>query len=680
MAENELSAQADIGGSDVKPRSGGRSQKPMPVEQRVALLEDELRQRENEIAMLRETAMAVGSELDLEKVLQLVADRARELVDADTVLIPILNPDCDEYTYRAGSGRHAEEIAGESLPLDFGICGWVWRHKRPWWRGMLNELTPQERNRWEKEAGTLILVPMIGREHFLGGIAGMNKRSGGDFTEKDLHLLELFAGQVAIAIENAMVMQKVQEARQAAEAYQRQLRRLNKQLLSVNQELEYLSLYDQLTGLPNRSLLRDRLQEKIALAGPEHPLAILLVDLDRFQDVNDTLGHEEGDRLIKTVADRFNALIGTTNTLSRIGGDEFAVILTDTDQEHAVATARSLQEALKRPIRLGDQDVAVTASIGITLYPQHGDSVTLLLKHADSAMYAAKRNRNDVRVYDETYSELTSGRLTLVSDLQTALERHEFELYYQPKVALATGAIVGFEALARWPHKERGFVPPDMFITAMEQTGLIYDFSCWVLRTALEQCTRWRRLGWDIQGAVNLPVTVILEPRFLEELRSITAQFPGADGLLFEITESIFLSDYDRLTGLLDEIRRLGVSFSIDDFGTGHSSLSRLRKLPVSELKIDRAFVMDMEKNKDDLVIVESTIRLAHNLGLSVVAEGVENARVLNHLTRLECDMVQGYHISRPMPPEKVEAFVRDAGGKVGMLGAGEQCTGESAA
>ncbi len=642
--------------------------KPTPQAQRVARLEDELRQRENEIAMLRETAMAVGSELDLDKVLQLVADRARALLDADTVLIPTLSPGCDEYTYRAGAGRHAEEIVGESLPLDYGVCGWVWRHKRPWWRGMLDELTPQERNRWEKEAGSLILVPLIGREHFLGGIAGMNKR-GGEFTEKDLSLLELFAGQVAIAIENAMVMQKVQEARTEAEEYQRQLRRLNRQLLAVNQELEYLTLYDPLTGLPNRSLLRDRLQERMAAAGPEQPLAILLVDLDRFQDVNDTLGHEEGDLLIRGVAERFEALIGAVGTLSRIGGDEFAALLPHADEGQAVAIARSLQEALKRPFRLGGQDVAVTASIGITLYPQHGDSVTQLLKHADAAMYAAKRSRNDVRVYDETYSECTSGRLSLVSDLQAALERQEFELHYQPKVALATGTIVGFEALARWPHGQRGFVPPDMFISAMEQTGLIYEFSCWALRTALDQCARWRRLGWDIQVAVNLPVTVILEPRFLGELHKASARQAGAEGLIFEITESIFLSDYERLTGLLDEIRKLGVSLSIDDFGTGHSSLSRLRKLPVSELKIDRAFVMDMEKNQDDLVIVESTIRLAHNLGLDVVAEGVENARILKHLTRLGCDMVQGYHVGRPMPPDRVEAFVAEAGWRVALLG-----------
>lgn len=652
----------------------------MTPEQRIAALELELCQRERDIAMLKETGMAVGSELDLDTVLQMVAERARELIDAETVLIPTLSDNCDEYTYSAGAGANVDEIVGESLPLDFGVCGWVWKHRRPWWRGMLKELSPQERNQWEKEAGTLILVPLVGRSHFLGGIAGMNKRTCEDFSEKDLDLLTLFAGQVAIAIENAMAMKQVREAQRAAEEYQIRLHQLNKRLVSVNQELEYLSLYDQLTGLPNRSLLRDRLQERMAVANAMHPLAILLIDLDRFQDVNDSLGHEEGDQLIKAVAERFKAVAGPMETLGRIGGDEFLIIMANTDAERATEVARELQESLKRPVRLSGHNVAVTASIGVALYPRHGGDVTSLLKHADAAMYVAKRNKNDVQLYDESYAQVTSGRLTLVSDLQQALERQEFQLYYQPKMAIASGHVVGFEALARWPHKVRGFVPPDMFISAMEQTGLIYDFSCWAIDTAAAQCAHWHAQGWPVQVAVNVPVTVILEPRFIDRLKEALNRHRLCDGLVFEITESLFLSDYERLSTLLNEIRQLGVSFSIDDFGTGHSSLSRLRRLPVSELKIDRSFVMDMEKNRDDLAIVESTIRLAHNLGLKVVAEGVENATVLQHLSRLECDMVQGFHLGRPVPPDDVEAFVRKGDWKIGTAEAKKKSAGKNAA
>ena len=644
---------------------------PAPLtssEQQIAALESELRQRERDIALLKETALAVGSELDLDTVLKLVAERARELINAETVLIPTLSENCDVYTYSAGAGSHADEIVGESLPLDFGVCGWVWKHRRAWWRGVLDDLSPQERNRWEKEVGTLILVPLVGRQHFLGGIAGMNKRTGEDFSEKDLDLLTLFAGQVAIAIENAMAMQQLREAQQAAEAYQVRLEQLNKRLLAVNQELEHLSLYDQLTQLPNRSLLRDRLHERMAAAGTSRPLAVLLIDLDRFQDVNDALGHEEGDRLIRTVAERFKAAAGSAATLGRIGGDEFLVVLTDTDTEHAVAAARTLQESLRRPIDLSGHSVAVTASIGVALHPEHGGDVTTLLKHADAAMYAAKRQKNDVQLYSEQLAEMSSGRLTLASDLQRALQEQAFQLVYQPKIALATQTIVGFEALARWPHKIRGFVPPEMFISAMEQTGLIHDFTCWAIDHAAQQCAAWRQQGWAVQVAVNVPVTVILEPRFVDHLLNVLERYPVRNGLMFEITESLFLSDYDRLSSLLNQIRNLGIGFSIDDFGTGHSSLSRLRRLPVSELKIDRSFVMDMEKNRGDLTIVESTIQLAHNLGLLVVAEGVENAAALQHLTRLNCDLVQGFHLGRPMPPDEIDAFVRKGSWRIAVI------------
>jgi diguanylate cyclase (GGDEF)-like protein len=621
-------------------------------------LEDELRQREYEIALLRETAKAIGSELDLDKVLQLVADRARQLIGAETVLIPILNWDCDEYTYRAGAGRHVEEIVGESLPLDFGVCGWVWRHKRAWWRGVLAELSPQERNQWEKEAGTLILVPLIGREHFVGGIAGINKSGGEDFGERDLHLLELFAGQVAIAIENAMAMQKVQEARQAAERYQTELQRLNKQLVSVNQEMERLALYDQLTGLPNRSLIMDRLRHELAqAAGQKSGLSVLLLDLDRFQDINDTLGHDMGDQLIRAVAERLAWVDGPSSSLGRLGGDEFVLILPGSGETRAIELALGVQGILRQPFSLAGEEHVIQASIGLAHYPQHGDSEATLLKHAEAAMYAAKRDKTGIQAYNESHDAFTSGRLALVRDLQTALDQQAFQLHYQAKVALADGAVVGVEALARWPHAERGFVPPDMFISALEQTGLIHGFTQWVLESAVTQLQTWRRQGWDLNIAVNIPILTLFEPGFQPALARLAAQHQGLAGLTFEITETLFLSDYDRFCAILEQIRAYGVGFSIDDFGTGHSSLSRLRKLPVSELKIDRSFVMDMDNNKDDLIIVKSTIDLAHNLGIQVVAEGVESASSLARLAEMGCDFAQGYHISRPLPVADFEAF-----------------------
>lgn len=622
-------------------------------------IKQDLAQREYEISLLRETALAIGSELDIDTVFRIIAQRARELLDAETLLIPILNEDATEYTYRAGAGVNAEEIVGESLPLEFGVCGWVWRHRKPWWRGMLGELSPEERNRWEKEAGTLILVPLIGRQQFLGGIAGINKRGGGEFTERDLHILELFAGQVAIAIENAMAMDRLERAMNTAESYQAELQALNQRLNAVNQELEQLTLYDQLTGLPNRSLFRDRLQRAIRLAQKDNtPLAVMIFDLDRFQEVNDALGHEEGDLLLKQVAGRLADALSPEDTVSRMSADEFAVLVSHCDRRHAIEVARALQAALDRPFTLSSQPINCTATAGIAIYPHDGDEASALLKHADTAMAAAKRARQPMQLYEQALERRTTGRLAMTQDLKNALDTYQFELYYQPKIELATGTLVAVEALSRWVHPERGQVPVDMFISALQQTGLISPFTDRVIDTALAQRRRWLERGWDIRVAVNMPITVILERDFGDRLGGLLEKHGSENGLLFEITENIFLSDYDRLIELLADLQRFGVRFSIDDFGTGHSSLSRLRQLPVDEIKIDRSFIKEMLTNNDDEVIVKSIIDLAHNLGIEVCAEGVESAEVMQHLYRWRCDLVQGFHISKARPAEKLGAFI----------------------
>jgi len=636
----------------------GRIDDPEHLQQ----LEMELEQREYEISLLRETTFAIGSELDLESAFNIIAERARLLINARTLLIPILDENCTEYTYRAGAGDNVEEIVGESLPIEFGVCGWVWRHRKPWWRGVLDELTEEERNSWEKEAGTLILVPLVGRKHFLGGLVGINKIDGEEFTKRDLHILELFAGQVAIAIENAMAMDKLERAMHATETYQAELKALNQRLTSVNHELEHRSLYDQLTGLPNRSLFRDRLNRAIERAEEKgETLSILMIDLDHFQDINDAYGHDEGDRLLKEVSKRFGKTIGQMDSLCRMTSDEFAVLLPNSTQASAMDMAVKLQKCLNARINLSHQEVLVSATIGIAFYPLHGTDNSQLLKHADSAVSVAKRGRQPVHVFEESNDEDAPGRLAMIRDLQSALEQSEFELHYQPKVELATGTIVGVEALARWPHEELGYVPTEMFINAMEQTGLISPFSDWVLKQALQKRAEYIQKGWDLKVAVNLPVTVILEEGFVQRLAGLLAEYGENDGLILEITENIFLSDYDRLSDLMHELRAMGMIFSIDDFGTGHSSLSRLRQLPVAELKIDRSFIMDLLSSQDDEVIVKSTIELAHNLGIQICAEGVETAEIMQQLYRWRCDMIQGYHISKALPANELEAFIESS-------------------
>jgi diguanylate cyclase (GGDEF)-like protein len=622
-------------------------------------LQTRLREREADITLLQNTFGEIGTLFDLQKLYQVVAERARELIQAETLLIPILDSNCETYTYRGAAGKNATEIVNESLPLDFGICGWVWRNKRSWWRGTLNELTDEERNLWEKEAGSVILVPLQGPTHFLGGIAGINKQGARDFDERDLNLLMLFANVVSIAIENAMVVDEISEARELMTDYQARLERMNRQLSDSNRELEFMSLYDPITTLPNRSLFHDRLTQNIA-ACIRHKsiLSVLLIDLNNFKHINETLGHEQGDMLLKQIAQRLNACLDENETFSRLGGDEFILIVPKANETMALERARFLLSMLDPPFQIRNTDIIIGASIGIAAYPQHGHDTSTLMRHADIAMYTAKQNKRGVVLYnpEEDHSSLT--QLTLSTDLRKAFEEQQFELHYQPKINIKTGKLVGAEALGRWRHPIRGYIPPAIFIDALEQSGQIDRYTNWAIEVALKQAIYWREQGQLIKIAVNISTMTLMNPMFLHDLHKLVTNTNNGELLIFEITENLFLSEYDRLAETLALIHSLGIVLSIDDFGTGYSSLSRLKKLPVSELKIDRSFISEMTRNSDDEVIVRSTIELAHNLGLTVTAEGVETNDSYLRLVELGCDLVQGYLISKPLPQSEFENFV----------------------
>ncbi|HEX9627844.1 MAG TPA: EAL domain-containing protein [Acidiferrobacterales bacterium] len=628
--------------------------------QRVEELERELRNREYEIALLKEIAEAVGSQLDVETVLRLVAERARALVQAETVLVPILNADCDEYTYRAGSGRHAEEIVGESLPIDYGICGWVWRQRRPWWRGMLDTLEPEERNRWEREAGSLILVPLMGKRHFLGGLAAINKAGGGDFDRRDFDLLTMFANQVSIAIENATLFDDLRRAKSKSEADHRALEILNDELADANRKLEHLALYDTLTDLPNRILIQDRLQRALLAAKRERkPVAMLMVDLDRFKEVNDTLGHNVGDELLKQVGDRLQTALREIDTIGRLGGDEFAIVVPGADPEAAVLVATKVLQALEAPFEVEGNRFFVSASVGIATYPDHGLDVSTLLKRADVAMYVAKRTKNGYFVYHASQDRHSPHRLAQLNALRVAIQDGTLALHYQPKLNLADGRITGVEALARWPYLNGEMVPPAEFVPILEQTGLIRPFAHWVLDTALGQCAAWRSAGLDLSVAVNLSMHNLRDAELPEQLAALLKKWQIGDGrLILELTEDAVMHDPEEALDMLTRIASLGVQLSIDDFGTGYSSLSYLKRLPVHEIKIDKSFVTDMSHDLNNAVIVHSMVELAHTLGLDVVAEGVETHDTLRALRDLACDTIQGFHVSRPVPAERIGRFV----------------------
>jgi diguanylate cyclase (GGDEF)-like protein/PAS domain S-box-containing protein len=416
-------------------------------------------------------------------------------------------------------------------------------------------------------------------------------------------------------------------------------------------ELAHQAMHDALTGLPNRVLLLDRLQQAIAVAQRDGVgLSLLLMDLDRFKEVNDTLGHHAGDLLLQQVGTRLRGALRQVDTIARLGGDEFAVILPGTDADCLPALVGDLLRRLQAPFTVEGQHVAVGASIGVTLAPEHGTVADTLLRRADVAMYVAKRSGAGFAIYSADQDRNSPDRLSLIGELRRAVEDGELVLHYQPKIDLRTGALAGVEALVRWEHPIRGLLSPDQFVPIAEQAGLIEPLSLWVLRAALMQANAWRRIGMEVPVAANLSMRSLHDedlPDKIAELLQVTRT--PANLLVLEITESTLMADPNRTLAILERLRAMNVRVAIDDFGTGHSSLTYLKRLLVDELKIDRSFVKDIVTDATDRIIVRSTIDLAHGLGLRVVAEGVEDAITQALLADLGCDEAQGFHIGRPL-------------------------------
>lgn len=619
----------------------------------------ELKEREAEIELLQQTFRLVASELDINKIFDSIAKRALHLVQAETLLIPILDNDKTTYTYRSGAGKNTEEIIGKSLPVEFGVCGWVWKNKKAWWRGVLNELNDEERTLWEKEASTLILVPLQGRKEFLGGIAAINKKDGLEFSRRDLSTLSMFAGIVSIAIENALAVKELEDIQSNLIDHQLKLERLNRKYSESSHKVEQLSLYDPLTGLPNRSLLRDRLNTQLSISKEQKLiLSILLIDIDHFKSINDALGHDNGDQILIEFCKRIEKGLNSNETLSRLGSDEFILILPNTGRSKTVKRAKNILEDLEPSYSINNSELNIKASIGISLYPKHGNDRSTLLRHADIALNIAKKNNTALHIFEAQKDETDENHLSLAIDINKAFKNHEFELYYQPKIDIRTNTLVSAEALGRWRHPDRGSISPIIFIDALEQYNLIDQYTYQAIEIVAENINRWTSAGHNLKIAVNISTKTLMNKDFVNQVQVRIKDFSIYRRLVFEITESMFLSDYDHVFDSLTRIRALGIDLSIDDFGTGYSSLSRLKKLPVNELKIDQSFIRDMSDNIDDEIIVKSIIDLAHNLGLSVVAEGVETREILNKLNSLGCDIAQGYLISRPIPEKEFEILL----------------------
>ncbi len=434
-------------------------------------------------------------------------------------------------------------------------------------------------------------------------------------------------------------------------------------LKELYQSLEHMAYTDPLTQLPNRALFVDRLQQAVLHARRDNrPFALFIMDLDRFKDINDTLGHQVGDQLLTQVAQRLRTKLRESDTVARLGGDEFAVLLPNVSHRYAGMAARMLLQALRIPFEFAEQRLDVAASIGVALYPEHGVDANVLIQRADVAMYSAKQTHAGHAFYEARLDEHNPGRLLLMSELRRAVEQEQFILHYQPVISLATGRVVRIEALMRWQHPREGLMMPDAFVPLLEQCGLIRALTPWLVNDALTFAHQLHHENLGVTLAINLSGRDLQDSFLADTLaEQLAAHQVEPRWLELELTESAVMEDPERAHDLLQQLADMGIKIAIDDFGTGYSSLAYLKKLPVSAIKIDKSFVMGMPRSENDATIVRTSIDLAHNLGLQVIAEGVETDDLLHRLTELGCDAAQGFYISRPLAADELVTWLKES-------------------
>lgn len=598
-----------------------------------------LARRYASLQLLFDFTRAVGGAQRAEDVLNAILDQARRALRASSAGIVLLTSDSECFSVEAS--EDGAVVPDVIAPSDAALWAPVVQ------AGLVVLVRRQTRNAVERaiverlSRRDLIAVPLRVEGTPVGYIAVADRMGElATFDTQDARLLETLANHASVAIENG---------------------RLTERLAREIEERARQAATDALTGLPNRGAFVERLSAALVERRFEQCVAVLLMDLDHFKDVNDTLGHDVGDELLCQTAARATAALDGTAHVARLGGDEFAVLLTTVpDETAATNVAHAVRAVLTPPFHVRGVALEMSASVGIALAPMHGNDAHSLLKRADIAMYAAKREPNGVQVYDAASDENSVQRLALVGALREAIDKDELLVYFQPKVRIADEQVIGAEALVRWQHPQHGMLSPDVFIGIAERTGLIGALTTVVARRAINQCSEWRRRGFDLSIAVNISVHSLLDADFPEQIASLLDDGGlAAEHLTLEITESVIL-DPKRTLDALHRLASLGVRLSVDDFGTGYSSLTYLQRLPVHEVKVDRSFVMTMGTSESDAAIVKSIIDLGHNLGLRVVAEGVEDRVAWDRLARQGCDVAQGYFMSKPIPAEAFTSWLQE--------------------
>jgi diguanylate cyclase (GGDEF)-like protein len=586
-----------------------------------------LAERHLSLERLYRFSQVVGDRPEVEQVLQTVLAQATEVLRAERAEILFLPADQDGEAIRIGTGRHGQLKRAAGTVTGSGPWAQVVRTEEPLLITRHSRTTNEQGHLADLDAADTIIVPLRGDAGLVGALMVANRLGAvRTFDGGDVKLLETIANHAGVALGKGQLVSR----------------------------LQYEAAHDALTGLPNRTALRQWLDEILADPGAGR-VAVLLMDLDDFRKINDTLGHHHGDALLQHVARLLRAAVPEKMLVSRLGGDEFAVVIPELSSvEEAVTVGEQLMAALCTPTTVGGIRLEVGASLGIGVAPDHASDVVTLLRHADMAMYQAKNSHRGIAVFDPTAaSPENPAQLALVGELRTAIGHGELRLFVQPKADAVSGDVVGVEALVRWQHPRHGLVMPDEFIPIAERNGLIKALTGEVLRAAIIAATAWERAGSPVAIAVNLSPRSLLGTNLAAEVAALLADHGlPAELLTLELTESSMMTNPRGVATLMAELHRMGVHLSIDDFGTGYSSLSTLRKLPLDEIKIDKSFVMGLGDNPDDETIVRSVVDLGLNLGLKVVAEGVENESVWHSLRRMGCTQIQGYYLTRPIPVE----------------------------
>ena len=609
-----------------------------------------LKQRYSSLQRIYGFSQLIGASVKARAVTEEVLSEARKLLRAANAEIVLLDDRTGECGYRLTSreGSRADDFSDEFGPR-LGL--------EPVWRRVVDQQVPVVIPRGSRDpehisylervgAADCMVAPLTSEGRVVGTIMVSDRVSNvSTFDGADLQIFGTVANHASVAFENGRLVDQLRQ--EAADRH-------------------HEALHDSLTGLPNRTLFAQRLGQLADSYGTEGSglAGVMLIDLDRFKEVNDTLGHHNGDILLQHVARRLGTALRSCDTVARLGGDEFAILLPQQDAvDQVLKAAQRIVDVLQQPFELEGLAVDVGASIGVAMFPEHGKDAAVLLQRADVAMYEAKGADHRVILYSPERDQNSPARLTLATELRHAIAEDQLVVFYQPKARVSDGAITGVEALVRWRHPERGLLNPVDFIGVSEQTGLITPLTLFVLKTALRQCAEWSEAGHDMGIAVNLAVRSLLDTDLPHQIASLLRETGvPADRLTLEITESTVMADPPRTIACLGRLAKAGVRLSVDDFGTGYSSLSYLRRLPVNEVKIDRSFVFRIASDPTDAAIVRSIIELSRTLGLRTVAEGVEDRVAWDRLRQMGCDEIQGFFLSKPLSAASVGEWLDTIG------------------